>query len=64
LAYLIEEGRNTMIFGKAPDFSSWIVATLLSIMIAWAGFVWFQKTKNGFADVLYKLAGEMNKDKV
>lgn len=52
LAYLIEEGRNTMIYGKIPDFSSWLVVTLLGLMMAWAGFVWFQKTRKGFADVL------------
>lgn len=52
LAFIIEESRNTLIFGKVPDFTHWAVLTLVSAVIAWLGFVWFQKTRKGFADVI------------
>jgi lipopolysaccharide transport system permease protein len=52
LAFLIDEGRNTMIFGHVPDIFRWLMTLLLSLAIAWAGFIWFQKTRKGFADVL------------
>jgi lipopolysaccharide transport system permease protein len=52
LTFIIEEGRNTLIFGKMPDFAQWGFMSGLGLMIAWAGFLWFQKTRKGFADVL------------
>ncbi len=52
LAFIIEESRNTLIFGKLPDFTHWFALTVVSAVIAWLGFVWFQKTRKGFADVL------------
>lgn len=52
LAYIIEESRNTLIFGTVPDFLHWLVLTVISAFVAWLGFLWFQKTRKGFADVL------------
>lgn len=48
----IEQARNVMFFGKNPD---WFVLGgywVAMIFVAWIGFVWFQKTRKGFADVL------------
>ena len=52
LAYLIEESRNTLIFGRIPGVGQWISCTLGSIVVAWLGFAWFQRTRRGFADVV------------
>jgi len=52
LAIIIEEGRRTLIFGHLPDISRWGVMLAVGLLIAWAGFAWFQKTRKGFADVL------------
>lgn len=52
LAFIIEESRNTLIFGKVPDFSHWLLLTAASAVVAWLGFLWFQKTRKGFADVI------------
>lgn len=52
LAFLIEEGRNTLIFGHVPDLERWGLMVILGYLMAWAGFFWFQKTRKGFADVL------------
>ncbi|WP_027159518.1 ABC transporter permease [Methylobacter luteus] len=52
LTFIIEEGRNTLIFGKVPDMGQWGIMLAIGILIAWGGFVWFQKTRRGFADVL------------
>lgn len=48
----IEQVRNVMMWGTGLDWSSWISEMMLGVMIAWLGFVWFQKTREGFADVL------------
>lgn len=52
LTFIIEEGRNALIYGIPPNFTSWCVAMLSGGLLAWAGFWWFQKTRKGFADVL------------
>ena len=52
LAVIIEQSRDVLVFGKLPNFALWSILMSLSILIAWAGFAWFQKTRKGFADVL------------
>jgi lipopolysaccharide transport system permease protein len=52
LAFIIEEGRKVLVFGKLPDIGHWSIMMVAAILIAWAGFAWFQKTRKGFADVL------------
>ncbi len=52
LTFIIEEGRNTLIFGRVPDIGEWGMMLAAGMLISWAGFVWFQKIRKGFADVL------------
>lgn len=52
LTYIIAEARNTLIYGRAPDWSLWLVMTVIGLFVAYVGFVWFQKTRKGFSDVL------------
>lgn len=52
LTYIIEEGRNTLIFGRVPDPAAWALMLILGLVVAWAGFAWFQKSRAGFADVV------------
>ncbi|MBS0150352.1 MAG: ABC transporter permease [Nitrospira sp.] len=52
LTFIIEEGRNTLILGKVPDIGQWSIMLTVGLFIAWAGFVWFQNARKGFADVL------------
>lgn len=52
LAFIIEEGRKVLIFGQLPDIEQWSITMAIGMLIACAGFAWFQKTRKGFADVL------------
>ena len=52
LAPVIEMARDSLYWGYAPDFQILSVYFLMSCLIAWLGFAWFQKTRKGFADVL------------
>ncbi|SEA43487.1 ABC transporter permease [Nitrosospira multiformis] len=52
LAFIIEEGRKVLVFGQLPNLEHWSIMMIASLLIAWAGFAWFQKTRKGFADVL------------
>lgn len=52
LTFIIEQAREVLIWGHLPDFKGLSFYTLYSCLLAWFGFVWFQKTRKGFADVL------------
>lgn len=52
LSYMIEEMRNVLIFGRLPDWTMLGLYTVGCAIIAWLGFAFFQKARNGFADVL------------
>lgn len=49
---IINQARNVVIFGQAPDWQNLLIYTGISLLFAWFGFWWFQKTRQGFADVL------------
>lgn len=52
LTFIIEQSREVLLWGHLPDWSGLGLYTLVALVFAWAGFVWFQKTRKGFADVL------------
>lgn len=52
LTFIIEQGRAVLIFGYLPDWTGLAIYSLVSVVIAWIGYAWFQKTRKGFSDVL------------
>lgn len=52
LAVIIEQTRNVLFWGHAPDFLALSIYWVVTSFIAWLGFFWFQKTRRSFADVL------------
>lgn len=48
----VEQAREVMYWNTAIDWSVWSGYLVISSVIAWLGFAWFQKTRKGFADVL------------
>ena len=48
----VEMTRDVLFWGKVPDLSMLSLYALATVLIAWLGFAWFQKTRKGFADVL------------
>jgi lipopolysaccharide transport system permease protein len=52
LTFVIGQSRAVLIFGKQPDWAGLGIYTCASLMVAWLGYWWFQKTRKGFADVL------------
>ena len=52
LTFVVEQARAIMINGKSIELVSWLIYTSTSLIVAWLGYVWFQKTRSGFADVL------------
>jgi lipopolysaccharide transport system permease protein len=52
LTFMIEQARDVLVWGRLPDWQGLAVYFLASLLVAWLGLVWFQKTRRGFADVL------------
>jgi lipopolysaccharide transport system permease protein len=52
IAYIIEQGREVLIFSRLPDFGGLLIYFMVSCVIALLGLAWFQKTRTGFADVI------------
>jgi lipopolysaccharide transport system permease protein len=52
LTIVVEMSRDLMYWGSIPDLKLLLVFWVISILIGWLGFVWFQKIRKGFADVL------------
>ena len=52
LTFIIEQARDVLIWGRFPSWLGLSIYSLIAIAVAWVGFAWFQKTRQGFADVL------------
>ncbi len=52
LTFIIDQARQVLIWERLPDWSGLSMYYAISLLIAWMGFWWFQKTRKGFADVL------------
>lgn len=52
LAVMIEQSRDVLIFGRLPNAAHWSILLAAGALLAWLGFMWFQKTRKGFSDVL------------
>lgn len=52
LTFIIESSRGVLILGELPPLPQLIFYYLVSVTVAWLGFAWFQKTRQGFADVI------------
>ncbi len=52
LTFIIEEARDVLMWGNLPNVPGLLIYYVVSLLVAWLGFIWFQKTRKGFADVL------------
>jgi lipopolysaccharide transport system permease protein len=52
LTFIIEQSRAVLIWGSLPDWKGLLMYFAASAVVAFVGYVWFQKTRKGFADVL------------
>ena len=50
--FIIVQARQVLVWGQAPDWFGLLMYSLVSLLVAWLGFWWFQKTRKGFSDVL------------
>jgi len=49
---VVEQTRDVLFWGKMPNILLLGELWMVSMVISWLGFVWFQRTREGFADVI------------
>jgi lipopolysaccharide transport system permease protein len=52
LTFVIVQFREVLVFGRLPDWLGLGIYSTVGLVVVWAGFAWFQKTRRGFADVI------------
>jgi lipopolysaccharide transport system permease protein len=52
LTFPVEAARRLLFEGQPPSWSALGIYAVVSLVVAYAGLVWFQGTRKGFADVL------------
>jgi len=52
ITFIIEQARAVLIFGYLPNWTGLLIYSVISFLCMWLGFVFFQKTRKGFSDVL------------
>lgn len=52
LTLILTEFRQTLLWGEMIDLKAWGLWFTLTFVLAILGYVWFTKTKKGFADVM------------
>ncbi len=52
ITFIIEQTREVLIWGGGPNWTGLFIYMVVASAIAWIGYIWFQKTRKGFADVL------------
>lgn len=52
VAFTINQFRKLWLMGHPPEWLWLMGYYIFSLLVAWLGFYWFQKTRKGFADVI------------
>lgn len=52
ISYVVEDTRRTVVWGQLPHWDWIIIGTIIGSIVAVLGYLWFKKTRKGFADVL------------
>jgi len=52
VSFVVEAFRNIIIFGLTPDLKGLLAYSMVSLAVAFFGFIVFQKMRRGFADVV------------
>ena len=52
LAAVLESARGVLLWGQPPGWPALLFSTLVGGLVAWLGWLWFDRTRDGFADVL------------
>jgi len=52
LTGVLEQARKVLMFGEVPSLTYFLTSSVIAIMVALAGYFFFQRSRDGFADVI------------
>ncbi|MEW5975379.1 MAG: ABC transporter permease [Acidobacteriota bacterium] len=52
LAFIVEQMRRVVVLGQVPDWTGLVLSLAFGVFVSWLGLIWFQKTRNGFANAV------------
>lgn len=52
LTIIVESSQDVLVWGRLPNWLLLMGYSVCSCLFAWLAFVWFERTRKGFADVL------------
>jgi len=52
LTVIVEDSRSVLMWGQEPNWISWGIVTIASLIVMQLGYLWFMKSKRAFADVM------------
>jgi lipopolysaccharide transport system permease protein len=52
LTFTVEAARAVTLFGAMPNWTGLAIYSGIALICAWIGLYWFQRARNGFADVI------------
>jgi lipopolysaccharide transport system permease protein len=52
LSLIVDQVRAVVLFGRMPDWQALGLYTAIALVVAQLGYMWFQRTRRGFADAL------------
>lgn len=52
LTAIVEASQDVLVWGRMPDWGHLAIYLPAACLFAWFAFVWFERTRKGFADVL------------
>jgi lipopolysaccharide transport system permease protein len=52
LTPVLNASKSVIFWGQMPQWADWFLYAMFSWGVGWLGFLWFQKTRKGFADVV------------
>jgi lipopolysaccharide transport system permease protein len=52
LSGIVDNFRRALLWNQSIDLGNWLIAVVSTACLAYASYIWFMKTKIGFADVL------------
>lgn len=52
LTLVLEFSKDVLFWGQWPRWDYWVIHLTLCWAVSWLGYLWFQKTRKGFADVI------------
>jgi lipopolysaccharide transport system permease protein len=52
LTLILNASKSVMFWGQMPPWLDWFLYLVVAWIVGWLGYIWFQKTRKGFADVV------------